>query len=350
MKEEKKPISINKQLRENYKKHFAQKTGYVSIFALVVFLCLALAYFIPLTLILTIPFIILPTLTGFIVENFNTNMNNGKSAGRIFYGFRTYFSPVFLGSYRIIECFIKSIIVYLISSSILTLVLHFTMGVNDPAYLEIFNNMALSQNNDELLKYFGDLQENSTFINIENIVVLTSFGLASYMFIHHVLTHSFKMYYNLLNKRPRPMFVVNLIHRRVFRDFRKDFYGDYYSSFFIIIILFVAGYVGGCFLGLFVLHQDGMQTVIISLALAFFVSMFFLPYIYDTYQLMFSIDNYFYMKGLVLLASDPITSSMYDLQLTTQEKEQIDTMIEAIGAFIKQAEEEKAKKKDEKDK
>ncbi len=331
---EEKEVSIDKQIRQNYRQHFLNKTSIVSFLALFVALALLLAYFVPFSLFLTIPFILLPLLVGFVLE-IMLSMNGKGTPSGIFQGFRVYFSTNFFGTFRILEGILKTILVYLISTSIFTLIFHFSIGVNDPSYIALLNNLLDRQNIEVLEKNIQELLANPTYVFIANLTEIIAFGLASYMMIHHILTHSFKLFYNLASKKPLPAVVVNVLHRRSFPRFRKVFYGDYYGTFWYMIIVFVLCYAGGATFGLLVLHQSGIHSAVIGLFLASMISIFFLPIVFDTLSIMFSIYIVFYVQTFFTYENE--FKNMYGISLpfSEEDKKQVDQRLKEIEQAIK---------------
>ena len=345
---EEKPVNIDKEIRKNYRKHFLAKTSIVSFLAIFVTASLALAYFFPFTILLTVPLLIMPLLLGFIIENMATNREE-QSAGRMFRGFKMYFSNQFYGAFHILEGLIKALLVYMIFSSIMGVILHFSIGMNDPTYAQIIDNIMNRQNIGDLEKNLGELLENPTYILMANISEIVSIGLASYMLIHHVLTHSFKLFYNLLGPKLSSMYIINLLHKRTFRRIRKEFYSNYYSSFWYMIPVYVLLYTGGALLGLLVFNRTGVESAFIGIFAGTIVSMFFLPIVFDTLQLIFSLYGYEYLKTLLILQNDPLVGHI--VHLPEKNRKDLEESIKAMEAMMKDVKEEpKEEKNDDKTK
>ena len=331
---EEKQISIDKQIRQNYRKNFVSKSSLVAVLTLFIIACLALAYFVPITLLITIPLIIIPLLTGFIAENITAN-TKPSSIGRMMMGFRLYYSRQFFGIYRILESIIKTIIVYLICSSVLSIILHFAIGMNDPTYASLVNEIIRDRNIEDLNRNLQELLGNPTFVLIENITEIASIGLGSYMMVHHVLTHSIKVFYNLLGRNVFLAPGVNFIHRRAFSRFRRFFYKDYYSSFWYMILIYIVFYVGGALLGLLLLNRTGNESAIIGLFAATIGSVFFLPIVFDTIQVIFSIYSVYYIQAIMHNAST--LKSIYGSKTTFSDEEiaMVDASVQELEHAIK---------------
>ena len=337
---EEKPINVDQEIRRNYRKHFLGKTSIVSFLAIFITACLAIAYFFPFTILLTVPLVIVPLLLGFIVENMASNSGE-QSPGRMFRGFKLYFSDKFYGCFRILEGLIKTLLVYMIVSTIMAIILHFTMGMNDPSYAQLISNIMDRQNIGDLEKNLWELLENPTYILMSNIGEIVSIGLASYMIIHHVLTHSYKLFYNLLGPKLSSMYVVNLLHRRTFGRIRKEFYSNYYSSFWYMIPVYVLLYAGGALLGLLVFNRTGVESAFIGIFTASIVSIFFLPIIFDTLQLIFSLYGFEYLKTLLILQDDPLVGHI--VRLPEKNRKDLEESIKAMEGMMKDIKEEPEK-------
>ena len=346
MKEEKQ-ISLDKQIRQNYRKNFISKTSLVAVFLLFAIASLLLAYFLPITLFITIPFLILPMLTGFIAENMSANTKR-SSALRMLFGFRLYYSRQFFGIYRILGAILKTIIVYMIITSILTLILHLSLGMTDSNYMSILDSIIRGRNIEDLNKNIELLLANPTFILIENISEIAAIGLASYMMIHHVLTHSFKVFYNALGKTVLSSLGVNMIHRLSFPKIRKYFYKDYYSSFWYMILVYIVFYVGGALLGLLILNRNGAQSAIIGLFFATTISSFFLPIVFDTLQIIFSVYSLFYIQSMMHSASILKNSFGDKVSFSNEEIALVDNSVSELESVLKEANKPSSKQEENK--
>ena len=333
---EEKEFNINKELRNNYKKHFANKTALVSFLALVIVACLALGFVLPITLIITVPLLLIPIYFGFVFINSSFNIGQGKPSHIFSKGFRLYFTNLFYGCFKIFEGILKFFIMYLISNTICTVIFHFTIGVNDPTYMSILESILSVSNTGTLSKLIQDLQANSTYMHITNLTEIISFGLGSYLFIHHVITQSFKLCFAFSDVHIVMMSHINAIHRKAFPKFRKEFYLEYYSSFWLIILLFVLGYAGGSFIGYLLLNRNGVEAGIIGLALGNILSLYFLPYIYDSYQVLYSLESrHYYQAFLNLDGSLYFQNKRY---IKEAEREVIQKMIDDTEELLKKDE------------
>lgn len=343
---EEKEKSIDLEIYKKYGKHFVDKTSLASILALAVILCLIGGFFLPFTLYFSIPLIALPLLLGFIFINLSFDFVK-ESPGKIFVGFKMFYDRPFFGVFRIILGTIISIATYIISSTLLLTILHFTVGLNDPSYAYIMDQAMNASNNQELQKYLVDLQENSTFIFIENITAIVSIGLAAYIYVHHIIFNSFKIFMNFLHHRFISGVGLNLIHRHAIKEFRFDFYRDYYSTFWYIALLFIGGYVGGSLFGLNILHLTGAKSAIVGLFTSLILTIYFLPFVYDMLSIIFTVDSHYYYKAIIKLNNagiNPTGGAMSQAEID-KINEGVAKAEEMIEQFKKEEKEKKAQKK-----
>lgn len=346
---EEKQKSIDLEIYKKYGKHFIDKTSLASLLALAIIICLIGGFFLPISLYISIPLIALPLLIGFIFVNLSLDIIK-ESPSRIFFGFKMFYDKPFFGVFRILIGTLVSLGVYFLTSSIMLMILHFTIGANDASYMNLINQAMNAKNSQELQYLLSELQQNSTFISIENITSITAIGLASYFYVHHIIVNSFKIFLNFLHNRFIPGVGLNLIHRHAIRYFRLDFYRDYYSTFWYIALLFIAGYVGGSIFGLNILHLNGSKSAIVGLFTALILTIYFLPFVYDMLSIIFTVDSHYYYKAIVNLSDVGInpTGGMIAQKELEAMKEGVKKAEDMIEQFKKEEKDKKAQKKLEK--
>lgn len=283
---------------KNYRQNFLIKTASASFFGLILIICFFLAYLFPATLFLTIPFIILPFLLAFIADNSTIHPRSGRISG-IFIFFPLYYTPPMFGGFRVLMGFLKSLVTYIVISTVLVAILYLTIGQYDASFVEILNNIKNSLNSEDLLKIIGDLQGNQTFILISNISEISALFGASLIFIHHIFTNSLKFYFNLIQPKPMPMKVLNYVHRFTVKRNRKMFYKDIFSSFWFVYLTFIIGYASGAALATLVIHLDSVSASLFSLFIGVFFILYLLPYVYNVLILMADKYNPKYLESII---------------------------------------------------
>lgn len=342
---EEKERRIELEVYKKYGKHFVDKTSIASILALAIIICLIGGFFLPITLYFSLPLIALPLLLGFIFVNLSFDIIK-ESPRKIFVGFKMFYDKPFFGVFRILLGTIISLLTYVVTSTLLLTILHFTVGLNDPTYASIINQALNAENSAQLEKLLLELEQNSTFVRIENIVSITAIGLAAYVYIHHILVNSLKIFLNFIHHRFIPGVGLNLIHRHAYKQFRFRFFLDYYSTFWYIAILFIGGYVGGAIFGLNVLHLTGARSAIVGLFTALILTIYFLPYIYDILSIIFTIDSHYYYKAIVKLSEMGINPT--GNAISQEELEKMKEGIRAAEAMFEEVKQEQKAKKAQK--
>lgn len=286
---------------KNYKKFFFIKSRSVTIFGLFVIAALALSLLSSLTYFITIPLIIIPLFLALMIDNFacNINLKNRKSFLQLF---PVYFSSNMRGGFKLVFAFLKSILTYLISGFVLTLVLYLAIGVKDQSLVDILEQILKIKNTGELTNLIEFLQENSTYILIMNISEICAVFLGSYIFIHHIFIHAFKYHFNMYQKAI-DIKALNALHSFTFKKIRKSFYKDYYSSFWFMIILYIVGYGLGSCLGAFIIKLPFQASTTLGLLIGFILVIYLLPYFLNVYCEMFEKYKFEYLKSIAEIAN-----------------------------------------------
>lgn len=336
--------NISKQAFKSYGQNFAHKTATVSFLGLVVILALFLAYLIPVSLFISVPLIIIPVLFSFISEN-AANGKYGDKPTTIFAFIPIYFTNLFFGGFKLIHGFIKSFIVYLITSSFISIILVLTIGLNDPSFVEILNNSTNLTEIANINKMMEQLNQNQTFILISNISEISSFGVASYMFIHHVFTHSFKMYFNIFAKMPMPMKGINKLHAYAFRSIRRKFYKDYYSAIWFMAALFISGYAIGAIFSYLYLNLNFAQTEIIGLFTGMVLNLFFIPYFYDVLLLIHKKYSPNYRIAFIELSKKSLDELAKQKSITEENEKELKDILKDFESSLDKKDEDKKEDK-----
>ena len=273
-------MSIKEIAFTNYKKNLSKTIGFSFLYGSIVLLCLAMAYFMPPTLILTVPFVILPF--TFALQVTVTHINNDFPAlFKIFFvGYKMYFSPKGMGCYRSLHGFLKSLAVFMFYESIIEVVGIAIAMKNDASLAGLINSFSLETlTYDSYMEFLDALMANETFTIIMALSTLTGMFFAFYMFAHNVFSHGFKANLPMYNPAPEMnMGLFNSMHKQFFRVIRKEYYKDYYSIAWIFIPIYVVFYIGGGAIGYFFIKNiDVFQLQVLALAFALFASIPLLP-------------------------------------------------------------------------
>ncbi len=273
-------MSIKEQAFSLYKKNLSKTIGFSFLYGSFVLLCLAMAYFMPPTLILTVPFVILPF--TFALQVTVTHINNDFPAlFKIFFvGYKMYFSNKGMGCYKSLHGFLKSLAVFMFFETLVeTIGLSIAMK-NDASLASLIQSFSFENlTYDSYMEFLDSVMANEAVITVMAISTLTGMLFAFYMFAHNVFTHGMKANLAMYNPAPEMnMGLFNSMHKQFFRVIRKEFYKDYYSVAWILIPVYVVLYAGGGAIGYFFIQNiDVFQLQVLALAFAFVASIPLFP-------------------------------------------------------------------------
>lgn len=273
-------MNIKEQSLKLYKTNLSKTIGFSFLYGSFVLMCLAIAYFLPPSLIITVPFVILPFTFALQVTVTHIN-NNFPALFKIFFvGYKMYFSPKGMGCYRSLHGFLKSLAVFMFYETLIEVV-GIAIAMNkDASLVSLMESFSLENLTYESYMGFLDaLMINESFVIIMTISTLTGMLFAFYMFAHNVFTHGMKANLAMYNPAPEmSMGVFNAMHKQFFRVIRKDFYKNYYSTIWMLIPIYIVFYCGGACLGYFLIPSaDILQLQVLALAVAFIFSIPLLP-------------------------------------------------------------------------
>ena len=330
-------MSIVKASFKEAKNRFVILSLPLCFFALLSIGVLGLGFYAPLTLFLTIPFIVIPSF--FAVSAINTlalNKNTHEGIG-FFIMFRTYFSQLFRGGYKVIIGLLKALLTFIVFSAILSAILSATILNKDPEYIAFVEQIQTITDQNVLAEALDNFfNNNKTFNLILVIVNCSAFFVASYVFLHHFAVNSIKYNYNFSSKMPLPMQDLNLIFKVTLKKRLRMFYKDYYKAFWFLGLVFALGYAAGALIPYFFIPNiDMVQMTIIGLFGGFIFLLFFIPYFLNASQLIFNRYRSTCVETLIDLSKQSL-EQMKKAQAISEDKEK-----EVLQIIESQKEEDK---------
>ena len=312
--------SLAKIAAERTKNTFTRKMGILAIFVMFCLASLMLALFLPETLILTVPFLIVPSVFSFMAINTIFDMPIQSDEFGFFMMFKLYYTRFFFGSFKLWKAFFKALLwallITFITSTIFLLI--------NPSILDSMSNIIETASNetmtDELLKF---MESNETYNLFTTLVTVGSFGVGFLVFTHSVLVEGFKYYFNFLAKAPILAQDLNTIAKPVFKKNRFSFYKDYYSCVWFIPILMIAGFAGGVALGMFMLELDSTQICVVGLAGSLLMSMFAIPYYFDATLVIYKKYQKDYMDSFISLSLETLKMMKQNEEITKEKEKEI---------------------------
>lgn len=323
--------SIIKEGFKEAKNRFVIVSLPLSFFALLTILAFILGFIAPITFILTIPFIIIPSF--FAVSAINTiapNQNTHEGIG-FFIMFRAYFSQLFRGGYKVIIGLLKALVVFIISSVILSAILSTTILNKDSSYIEFVNHInAMTDANEIAAELAKFLETNKTLNNLMVIINGCSTFLALYIFMHHFAINSIKYNYNFVSKLPLPMQDLNLIQKTVIKQNRKNFYKDYYKATWFLGLILVLGYAAGFLFPYFFINNiDMIQISVVGMFVSFIFLLFFVPYFLSVSQIIFAKYRENYVETLIELTKKSLEELTKTKSITAEKEKEILSIMES---------------------
>lgn len=340
--------SLPKEAFKNYKKYFGFKSALVSLFGLIIFICLILAYLSPITLLLSTPFVIFPFLLSFLALNSSSGAH-GETPGMLFKMFPLYYSRTFFGSFKFWFSFLKVAVSFIVVELTLTTVLYFTYASKDTTFMNLINDITNAANTRVLIEKIEELQQNPTFLLVNTISSVSASGVSSLLFINHIFKNSVPVFYNFFNKHPIPMRSVHTVHKVSLKKMRGKFYKEYFSSLWFIFLLYILGFVGATLLGMLVINLNGPSLGIVSIFGGVLLILFFLPYTFDVLAMIAQRHVGDYMKAFIDISKKDLESVKGDQQYTPEQIEKMKQLLDEMSkAFEKNKEPNKDNSEDKK--
>ena len=290
MEKEFKALTFKEVFSETKKAHYGFST-HLLFFAIFTILSLMLAYVAPFSLIVTVPFVIIPSYFAFSSLNAIKGKRNSEGVG-FFKLFRTYFSMIFFGGYRLLFGLLKAFIAYVATNMAVIFVLDLAVLSKSSEFEEFMAAIEKSTDSASLNEAFNNFT-NSVMNSpeIQKWIYLSaavSLVVGAIVFIHHIHKHSVKIKRNLFIKTVIPARQFNFVERKVRKTHRKFIWGSYIrTSWFIKIAIVLAG--AGGIVGSYFLLKDfnPNQAFVISLFLMFVVCLPLFNYMSKLQEMMY---------------------------------------------------------------
>ena len=299
----------------------------LSFFAILTIGILILGFYFPITLLLTVPFVVIPSF--FSVGAINTvakNENTHEALG-FFIMFKTYFSQFFRGGYKVIISFLKSLLVFVIFSVVLSTIFTLTIIAKDPAFIEL---QAITDPEQLVEALNNFIETNETFNLTTKITYMCASTGFFCMFIHNIGINSVKVNFNFLAKFPLPTSDLNLVNKMVMKKVRKNFRKDYFKTFWFLGLIIFAGFVGGSLLAYFFLKEIYMQQIpVVGALLAFILALFFIPYFLNASQALFLNYQVLYIDTLIDLSKQSLEELKKTQKISEEKEKEVMKMIES---------------------
>lgn len=312
-------------------------------FVFLTLLSLILAYLLPYSLIITIPLVILPSYFAFNSLNIIKDTKNSEGV-KFWHMYRTYFSQLFFGGYRVWFGVLKAFIAYFVSTSIGFIIFDITVLSKNAEYQEILKNSADASQMNEAVSELMDFLSKPEFSKMLFFITAIPLLIAAFFFIHHIAKNSIKMRRNIFSRTPIPIRQFSMVDRKVRKNNRKFLLHTYCScAWFIKLVLVIAASGGIVFSYFFLKELNPIQAVVISLFLMFVVSIPFLNYISVLEDYLFFNFAKQYEDTFVTMTLEFLTKFKDKIGIEEEEAKKIQDILEAQKKEMEESEKENKK-------
>ena len=330
---------IGKETWKDYKKNYSLKFRLTTMYVFVLMLVLMLAILTPFTLIATVPLVVLPFTFSYVaLMGFPEAMKDGPIRS-FFIFYPVYFQRIFFGGYRAWLGLLKSILISIVFSSIMTLILYYTYLRGQPGFAEILQEIEAAKSVAEMetaMNHFMDFGP-ATFTSQLASMVGAFFGI--WTFIRHCLLNSEKFCFTLVNKVQYPMKATNRVYVVAAHLRRKQFYKEYLGAVWYLILIFLIAFGGGASLSFFVFKLGPMPSLFVGLFISLILLFPFIPYYFDVIRniCLASFDDY--QEASIRLSEKLIMNLSKNNLLTEEELKKAQEEIAKGREAIKQMQE-----------
>lgn len=313
-------------------------------FVFLTILSFCLAYVLPYSLIVTLPFVIIPSFFAFTSMNIIKGTKNSEGV-KFFNMFRAYFSQLFFGGYRVWIGVLKSFLTYFISSVVAYIAFDVAVLSKNSEYQEILNNAMNSADVASVSNQLIDFLSKPEFTKFIFLTTSISLVLASIVFLNHLFKNSVKMRRNVFSKSPIPSRQFVLVDKQVRRKNRKFLLHTYISCAWFIQLLIVLAGAGGIVFSFFFLKElDPMHAVVISLFLMFLVTTPLLNYISTMEDVIFFNLSKQYEDTFVTMTLDFLTKFKDKIGIEEEEAKKLQEILEAQKKEMEEPKKDEDKK------
>mgnify|MGYP003317014025 CR=1 FL=1 len=316
---------IRKIASERTRKTFPRKMTLLAILMMVCIASLALALFLPETLILTVPFLVAPSVFAFMAVNTVLDMPIPNDEIGFFMMFKLYFSRFFFGCFKMLKAFLIALLWVFVITFVASMVFFLLNQDLLNAMSALIESVPQEEMATELIKLMESNNNYNLFMILSNAA---SLFVGFFVFTHHAMIEGFKYYFNFLAKAPILAQDLNTISRPTFKKIRKPFYKDYYKCVWFIPILMLVGYVGGVALAFFFLDVDVIQLSVIGLFGSLLTTMFAIPYYFDCTLQIFKKYHNEYINNFVKLSMDTLKEMKKNEEISKEKEKEIIDFLE----------------------
>lgn len=304
---------------------------------------LALGFLSVYSLYFTIPFVIVPFLFALQLTHSYIHIKDDMDGKRFTYYFKSYFSPMGFGSYRIIRSAVYSILYSLLGSIIFFIVYSYiaeASGAQINQALTALFDAYKAMNVDEMNRLLASepiLSLMKWSAVVESLIFILSF-------IFHILRYGILAYFHL-SMPGADARSVNVLYKRALRSINaKGYNKDYFSSLWPVILIVLLSLGLGIFLGellsnvesisLFFERSDYFSEetfiLIFGMSVTSIFAIFLLPYYFEVISLIYQKYEVVFGETAFEFANEALNELKTRQKLSEEEQKQIEKSIEEL--------------------
>lgn len=319
---------IGKATWQDYKKEFGVKSTVTAMYVFILACCLLLNIWMAATIIITIPFVVLPFTSSYMAVLCGIPVSKQAPIKSFFLFYPLYFSSLFFGGFRALLGFLKSILISIVITAVLTIILYYAYLRGQPGFAEILQEIQNAKSVAEMqtaMDHFYAFSPANLTLNIASMVG-TFFGI--WVFIRHCLLNSEKMNLNLMTNKPLPMKALNRLYLTAAHIRRKEFFKEYYGATWYVILWFIITFGGGAALSITVFKLNATQSMFVGLFVSLILMFPFIPYYFGVLRNICIASSDDYSKASIQLSERTLQQLQQNNQLTEEERKKIEEEIQ----------------------
>ena len=300
---------------------------------------------IPFIAFLTIPFLVIPIYFSATIQHVMLKTDAQITVTSSFRTFILYFKRDFFGTFSIIFNGLKSVILFLILESTISMVASYLLLVINP------NFQAAVESLQQLIYSYEFTYEdvinqlnanNYLLLNFAAICFIPSLFISLIFFIYNVSRYSMMVYYKMQMRRTDSRF-AKLVYQFSLRGRRMEMVKNYLSLQWPLYVLLVLGFAGGSVGGYFLYH-DLLKMSAMGLVGGALLAAFFLPFYFSNQQAFYDMYAGLYNQVTREVTASIIGNLQSDIEFSEQEKERLEETLSDVDGPLNDEEGEDNKK------
>ncbi len=292
---------------------------------------IALDLLVPCISFLTIPFLVAPILFSAQVQHVMLKTEATITVTSSLRTFGLYYKRDFFGTFSIIFNFFKSLVVFLVLETAISMVASTIFVILNPQFEASINSLYQLLYSYEFTyeDIINQLNANNYLIlKFLSICIIPSIFIALIFFIYNLSRYSLMVYYKMHLRRTDSRF-AKLVYQFAMRGRRIEMLRNYLSLQWPLYLLLVIGFAGGSVFGYF-FYYDILKMIGFGLVGGALLGAFFLPFYFSNMQALY--DMY---AGLYDAVTKEVTTSLIgrlqsDIDLSEQEKERLEETLSDV--------------------